>query len=197
MPDPEAWEDPVKVPPASKAAERRQKPCRLMIEMRYDDFALGEQDSPSRIEILEFPDRREAGKAQKAVEKMLDSDLRYKDLFMVYREPAKVPRGTTAKAVALAKRMFEEHYGEMALLVSRNPSSPRGETLEQAEVKFVSIKGRAPHREMVVEDPAKWPTGKFELWAEHPHCPHYHLLYAGTKFEFVRSAESPEKLNGR
>lgn len=72
-----------------------------------------------------------------------------------------------------------------------------GETLQEAEVTLIETRGEAPHREIVVRDHHKAAThslGVYELWAEKADCPSYHLLHEGTRWEFVRSAESPQAL---
>ena len=60
------------------------------------------------------------------------------------------------------------------------------ETLEQAGVVLLQVRGERPNREIVVMEEG---SQRLELYAEKADCPSSCLLHDGTKWEFVRSGD--------
>lgn len=89
-------------------------PSQLNIEVAYDDYSPGDQNTPSRIETLIYPSQAAAEEAQRALENYSTWEPKYKELITVYTtdhsnfQSAQSPDD----AVEVLENMLEEMYGE-------------------------------------------------------------------------------------
>jgi hypothetical protein len=74
---------------------------------------------------------------------------------------------------------------------------PLRETLEQAEVKLIEVRGEKPNRDLIVQNQSAGSQrieATFEYWFENDGHASYGLLYDGVVFEFARSGKTVAEL---